>query len=310
MIRSLQRYISEKVLPAFRNNEANATLYINRFNTFYPLFIVYSLGWVLYELYCYHLFKQRPEELYVPMNYFSKLLIPQFPSPLYFYAIVVLSVLAGVLILFKDKSNIAYKAILCFGVLWLNTWHWSFGFASHVGHVFLLFHLLTLFIPVNKSFSSNEGLMVSSMIRIFLAGIVVIYTWSAAWKIIYIVYKLIYQPTAMTWLSEDAHLINAVSGHIIMEEDIGWKVLLFQVPVIWTILFIGIVLFMLGLPVLVLNPHLLNSIFFILILFHVTNFVITRAEFVLVPTLYLLFIVSGFTRLNAFSFVSKKSDLT
>ena len=244
--------------------------------------------------------------MYAPLNYFSKVFISSFPSAIYFYFISGIGLLSCFFLIVKNSNTVLFRCVLFFAVLWLNTWHWSFGFASHVGHVFLLFHLFTLFIPIQKAYSKQEYLQVSNMIRLFLVGIVVIYTWSAAWKIVTITYKIFYQPGVMTWLYPDAQLINAVSGHILMEENLGWKLILFQIPIVWQMLFIGIVLFMMMVPLLVLNPRLLSWIFFVLILFHATNFIITRAEFITVPTIYVLFIVSGWIRSLPSSYLAVK----
>lgn len=267
-----------------------ALLYTLRFYLFYPLFIAYTFYWIVYECYCYSLFASRPAEMYIPLNYFSRLLIPQFPSTVYFYSVALAGLLAATFILLQNRNNTLARIVLFFVVIWLNAFHWSFGFASHVGHIFMLFHFLTLFIPHEKTQSHSDTLYTAKMIRWFLFGITLIYVWSAIWKVVTLVYKIIFQPEAMNWLHILAAPVNAVSGHFIMEETLGVKAVFFAVPEVWPVLFVCMVLFMLASCALVFRPQLVQLVFTVFLLFHIINFLVTRAEFIVAPTIYLIFL--------------------
>ena len=93
------------------------------------LFRVFTIFWIFYVITIYQERSLFPDNLFFPQLWFQKLFLNELPSKLYFFSIATVGILCSVLSIIK--KNIIYRLVLCFCLLWLNAFIWSFGSISH-----------------------------------------------------------------------------------------------------------------------------------------------------------------------------------
>src|SRR5690606_30791576 len=112
-----------------------------------------TLFWIAFKSYQYHIASTRPVELFRPMNYFAKLFMPVFPSPIIFYNSCLLATILLFYIFFINEKPLP-RIILFFLLIYINLFQWSFEVESVESHFLLYVHLFSLFIPLNLNISS------------------------------------------------------------------------------------------------------------------------------------------------------------
>jgi len=196
---------------------------------------IFSIFWIGYIIFVFHENLNRPASLFEPIIWLQKLFISSIPSLYLFYSIIIISLFLCIYTIFNKK--IVYRGILFLLLLWLNTLKWNYNFFSHVGHLFLLAHFFTIFIPsknINSLNSKNDIRLFSNSIRWAYAGVLITYTMAGFWKFLSLFHKLIYQSKLINWMSEDAVELNAIVSSRIWDESVSISMLkIYEIPFIW-----------------------------------------------------------------------------
>jgi hypothetical protein len=244
---------------------------------------IFTFFWLLFQIYNYLQLADRPKELFIKMNYYSKVFLPEFPSPVYFSAVLVVALIATGCT-FKNSGSVLFKVLLLFCVMWFNCLKWSYGFASHVGHFFMLSHFFCLFVPARNTDLQNQRSYVST-IRYFFLGLMVTYTISGIWKLGGLVQKIVFSSDVIHWLHPQAALVNAVSGYRFWDNQLGVLLHAYDYPVVWQVLF----LVTLYLQLISFTASIRLPLFYWIglgtIIFHIHNIVFMRTEFYVTPTI-------------------------
>lgn len=240
------------------------------------LFRLFTIFWIFYVVTIYQERSYFSDNLFFPLLGFQKLLINQFPSRIYFYSVVIIGVLCSVLSIYK--KSIFYRLILCFCVLWLNAFIWSFGSISHSGHLFVLTHLFSVFLVYNKNYDTEKFVR---EIKYFQFGVLSTYTIAGLWKVLFLIKDSV-QPKleTTTWLNPEAVKTNAIINLLGKDEMLSEKMIqIYEIPYIWQIASIGTFLIQLVAVFGILNRKFLVPIVLGLISFHLYNQFFTATDF-------------------------------
>ena len=170
---------------------------------------VYTLAWLVHCAYNYTTVSLRPEVLFGPEHWFGRLFMPQLPEPWVFYGTLIVTAGVTVWVLWRGGS-VGMRLIQVLLLLYVNLPLWSYGFASHVSHLFLLAHLFGVFIQWRRPVFGEVSPEYVRSLQLYLLGLLLTYGWSGAWKVVGLVYKFGWQPGAVNWLHPDAALLNAI----------------------------------------------------------------------------------------------------
>ncbi len=165
------------------------------------------LMWILEE---YRIVMLRPASIYIADNYFVRLFMPTLPCALQVYSVIAIGFCTVAYNFYFSPLRIS-KVILTATVMWLNILPWGYGFFSHVGHVFVLSHLLGIFLPDVNVSKENAAHSYLSMQWYYL-GIVANYSMSGIWKLGGLIYKLFANDGTIHWLHPKAALYNSIVG--------------------------------------------------------------------------------------------------
>jgi hypothetical protein len=172
--------------------------------------LIVTLGWLILNLMDFQQIIQRPIELFTPNNWFGRVFCPTLPTYPIFLIIWSTAIASIAWLFFKNEDNILFRFLLAFTILWLNAVRWSYGFQSHVPHFFLLAHCLKIFFPVNIKKNIEAGKVFILTEKLFVAGLLVTYTWSSVWKIIGLFNKIFFHKGETHWLNANAAYLNAI----------------------------------------------------------------------------------------------------
>ena len=222
------------------DRDAILALRIGNFRYSYKFLLCLTIAWLCWEVYDYQLLTTRPAVLYFPENYLSRFLMPEFPNFILFHSVVLIA-LACTFLLFRFSGNILAKIVLSFACLWLNMAQWGWGFFSHVSHVFILAHLLAIFLPFNHK-NKDEELALYNGIVWYHFGILFTYLIAGIWKFGGLIYKLVVTPHVITWIHPDGSWINAYMGYRNNDYTIVNQLMVFEYPLIWQLGFVFIVI--------------------------------------------------------------------
>ncbi len=280
------KYIN-KLISRFYKPEEDV-LYLYDFRVFDKIVAVFSIIWTLYIVWLYqNVLLPRPESLYMPIYWFQKVFMPTLPSPVYFYTVVILTLL--LLVLNYVRQHVYYRIILFLLILWLNALKWNYNFVSHVGHIFVLTYFFSIFLNFDKGANDIRGKAIA--VHWFQAGILLTYTLAGVWKFIGLFYKLFIETQKMSWLNEHAIELNAIVSKRIHDEFPSAFILkLYAIPYVWEVLTVCIFFIQLFSILGALNKRL--SYFFLagLIIFHLYNSILNNTDFyVAIITLIILF---------------------
>ena len=199
---------------------------------------IFTILWIGYVIFSYHENLNRPESLYEPIIWVQKWFMPTQPSLMAFYAIVIFSISLSIFTIINKQ--IVYRGILFLLLLWLNAVKWNYNFFSAVGHLFLLAHFFSIFIPpLIISKFNNDAFKIkqfSYAIRWSYAGILITYTMAGTWKFIALFYKIIFHPNKINWMHENAVELNAIVSARLWDEMVSITMLnIYDIPYIWQI---------------------------------------------------------------------------
>jgi hypothetical protein len=171
--------------------------------------LIYTFGWLVHCALNYETVALRPEVLFGPEHWYGRLFMQQLPPRWLFYSLLGLAAMADVAVLVYKRS-FALRILLTLLLLWVNLPLWSYGFASHVSHLFLLAHVFGIFVDWRKPQFGHIDKYQYYSFQWYLLGVFATYTMSGLWKWIGLLYKFVFQPDAINWLHPDAALLNAV----------------------------------------------------------------------------------------------------
>jgi len=269
-----------KIIKLLINNNENKKYIFNYYSDI--ILRVFTLFWIAAVIFSYIENNQRPESLFEPIIWIQKWFITTQPSTTVFYTITILASFLSVITIFKKK--IFCRSVLFILLLWLNAVKWNYNFFSHVGYLFLLTHFFTIFIPPKKisgfKNDNNEITLFSHAIRWSCAGILITYTMSGVWKFLGLLYKIVFQPEAINWLSKDAVELNAIVSARLWDESISETMMaIYEIPIIWQIATITIFLFQLVAVLGAFNKKISYFILISLVIFHIYNMLFINTFF-------------------------------
>lgn len=242
---------------------------------------IFSVLWLGHIYLNYKDLINRPKELFEPIVWIQKLLISTVPNTFIFYSILVLSIILCVVTIFNKA--ILYRLLLFVLLLYLNTIKWNYNFFSHVGHLFILAHFFTIFIPPIKSIkhiSSEEKINYANSIRYAFAGVLMTYTFAGIWKFAVLFYKLLFDPTSLNWMSKNAVEFNALLSARLWDEQISpIMIKIYEIPFLWQFLTLLIFAFQLIAVLGAFNKKIAIPILFALVLFHIYNMLFINTYF-------------------------------
>lgn len=287
--RLLSKYRNKRALhrvsESYEVNESLDVIAYRYYGDFMMRFLL--VAWLVFQCYTYYQVAQRPPELFTPINWFDKLFMTSLPGPFLWWSVVlVVFFVNGSLLL--NKGGKWQRFVLAMGVLWVNCIRWKFEFFSHVGHLIVLYHLLSVFLPQKKQAEKNEVLDYARAIKWFFAGLLVGYSMSGVWKVVGFVYKVIFKPSEMTWFHPDAMVVNSAVGFRDWDVEMGALLDLFELRWIWQMLFVVMLLLQLGSVLGAVRIKILPYIALGNILFHLANVLFVRIEFYVAPLVLLI----------------------
>ena len=260
------------------------------FNAYYAIEVLYflSLAWISYHLWIF--IPQRPKEIYEPMTYFGRLLAPGMPSLLYYYMVFGLAYITNILLLQSKFKNILWLRILhVLCLLWINNETWSFGYLSHVGHLFILSFLVGIFIkrklPIGEDIKTR-----AKTYAVYFGTLLFTYTLSASWKIFYVLYHIIKGTPGEDWTASKALLYSSANGHALMNTPFNWEASILSIPVLPEIAFWAITIVMFTAFLSALNYKYFRFTLFSLMVFHIMNIIFIGAIFWIAPLVLLIFL--------------------
>lgn len=266
--------------PQKRFNDALA-LHTNRtYGDLLMRFLV--LGWLAFQTYTYHQMADRPVELFEPINWFDKLLMPIFPHWLVWYGVIGVAVFGNVRLIFNGSRK-TERIVLAFLIMWVNCIRWKYGFFSHVGHIMVLYHLLGMFIPHKTKVPDEELVDYGMAVRWLFGGLLVTYTMSGLWKIGGLIYKIVWFPDAINWIHPLAMRLNSVVGYRDWDLPLDLVSVLYAVDWPWQIAFWLMLIIQVTSVLGALRTQVLPYLALGNILFHLVNIFLIHIEFYLSP---------------------------
>ena len=242
---------------------------------------IFSIAWIGHVIFAFEENKNRPTSLFEPLIWIQKWLSPNLPSNFLFYSVVSVAIFLCIYTIFNKK--IIYRVSLFLLLLWLNTIKWNYNFFSHVGHLFLLAHFFTLFIPsktIEHLNSTIEIKQFSYSIRWAYAGVLITYTMAGFWKFLALFSKILFHPNQINWLSEDAAELNAIVSARLWDETVpNFMLKFYDIPLFWQIgtlvIFTAQLLAVFG----AFNKKISYYILTLLVLFHIYNMLFINTHF-------------------------------
>lgn len=240
-----------------------------------------TIGFILYKTGNFFILRQRPAELFSPGNYFTRLLMPALPPAGLYVPLALLALLCCTWLLGHPRAY-GLRLVLTFQLLWLHAAQWSYGVFSHVGHLLLLAHLFSVFIPFDLARDRQEARLIHKAISWYYAGLLFTYGLSGMWKWAGLVYKLMLKPGDIHWLHPDASLLTARISF--QSYDLPFYLLpAFSWPWVWQAGFILVLLVQTGCIVAAFRLAWRPGVGIALIFFHLINAVFFLTSFVLAP---------------------------
>lgn len=249
-----------------------------------------TLGWLVFQMYSFFLFNDRPTILFEPILWFQKIFMPALPNG-YCYLTVLFVAIVLVITSFK-YSTFGLRVAITLLLLYINGYIWSYKFYSNVGHFFLLSHLLKVLIPHNYHVLMANKTKFSWEIRWYYLGLIFTYSLAGFWKLLGLVLKLIQNnENEFTWLHKDAIWSNSFISYRALDEAYPFGEYLLRLQPFWQIMFVLMLLGQLLSMVCVLRKKYLYFIGVWSVMFHLLNIILFKIVFYVAPlTLLALFL--------------------
>ncbi|RNI23688.1 hypothetical protein [Rufibacter latericius] len=226
--------------------------------------------WLYWALTKFHLYLDRPPELYEPLTLLGRLAAPVLPAKEIFWTVVALAALANFSKLFRKRALIP-QVLLAASLLWINLVLWSYGYLPHVNHLFLLAHLFLIFVAVERPGKNRPDQIQYATINWFYFGLLFVYTLSGLWKIAALAKKLLSSSAAVHWLRPEAALYNALVSFRDYDQPFRLAQLFVDFPGVWQLGFVATVYFLTSAVAAAWHPPLRPWVGGLLICFHLIN---------------------------------------
>ncbi len=250
---------------------------------------IFTFGWLVYQAYLYTKLSDRPDILFTPMNWFGYLFMPDFPSLSIYLSILFFTLIFNISCIIK-RNDWRLRLLLFIHILYLNSLNWNYGFFSHVGHLFVLIHFFTIFVPVSNP--SKTGILdidTAKSIRGAYIGFMASYTISGLWKIYGLIARFTVSSDGISWLSNNAALYNSIIGHKSWDLPLdSLTVQIFTIPYLWPIMFLIMLILQLTSFLATIRLPLFFWIGFGSIGFHIFNLIFMKIEFIITPIILLI----------------------
>jgi hypothetical protein len=269
--------------------------------------LLYITGlWVLYQMRIYHTLTLRPSELFIPSTWFHRLLMPQLPSLVLGYAILILTLFTTGVLLFINLRYVFYsitKLLLTGFIVYVNVMQWSYGYLAHVGHHLLFAHLFALFIPIRHTpltIGNEKGL--SSTIISYYVGLLATFSISGLWKARDIAMKLFYPTHEIHWLNPEAAYRNGFVSYTMYDLSPGWQTSMYEVSIFWQIAFVVVTLLQIMLPLFAIHVKLHKYVVGFVLVFFISNAILIKTVFVTAPIVLIALFFPYHTLIQKFKF--------
>lgn len=247
---------------------------------------IFTLFWIAYEVKNYIDISVRPMELFAPVNYLGRLLMPSFPTTEVFFGVAIISFALTIYLLFNPQK-IVLKVFLTLGLLWLNMCQWSFGFESAVGHLFLAAHLFSIFVPLEPGKNLEDKGKIHKIISWFYLGLLIPYFFSGFYKYGGLIYKLFVKREDINWLNPKGALYTSISSFRHYDFDFLAMEKYFSFPLFWQISFLLMNTIQILGPLAAFRLPLTMWIGICLMILHTVNFLAFSTLFVVAPAIIL-----------------------
>ena len=164
---------------------------------------------------------ERPAGLYEPGTWLSALLQSEMPGAVAWYGVAAVMV-ACVWVCWRFPQVVLARLVLAFGARYLIAPEFAYGKVDHMNHVFLLGHVLALFLPVgtpNLQAALRDRGAAEATLRAqarafdwYRAGLLFPYTLAGFWKVLDLTVRAVLKP-GMTFLHPDALLITSATTY-------------------------------------------------------------------------------------------------
>ncbi|HNP34019.1 MAG TPA: hypothetical protein PKN96_12065 [Flavobacterium sp.] len=245
-----------------------------------------TLGWLVFQLYSFFLFNDRPAILFEPILWFQKIFMPAQPNGNCYLTVLFVTI---VLVITSFKySSFGLRLIITLLLLYINGYIWSYKFYSNVGHFFLLSHLLKVFIPHNYNVLMVNKAKFSWEIRWYYLGLMFTYTLAGFWKVLGLLVKIIQNnKNELTWLHKDAIWSNSFVSYRSLDEAYPFGEYVLRIQPFWQIMFLLMLLGQLLSMACVLRKKYLYIIGIWSVMFHLLNIILFKIVFYVAPLILL-----------------------
>lgn len=259
------------------------------------LFDILSIGWVVFMLHASLRFDLRPSGLFSPLHWFANLLMPIAPSLTVVFFIGFLIILGLIYQIIRIRRW--YLSTLIFiGLIWLNSYKYSYGFSAHINHLFLLVNFLAIPFPIAKADQAFKS------IQLFHIGILFTYSSSGFFKVIVLCKKLFSENIEYNWFFDRALYYQAFISYRAFDEQMPtWLFQVLQIEILPAILMGLVMTIQTSAVFFALRPKVSFYYSLVLVVFHVCNMFLFKIYFWM-SCFTLLLIFFPYHRLKEFSF--------
>jgi|GEM_PF-989447 len=293
----MTQYLLQKYHSVFKLRSERSSTYIHNriaflhFQYHYAdkMLRFFTYGWLIYQTYLYLVLSDRPSILFTPMNWFGRTFMPEFPSLSIFATIIIFTLISNTLCIIK-RQNVPVRLILFFCILYLNSLNWNYGFFSHVGHLFVLVHFFTIFVPVRKPVTPpGPDKETAISVQWAYVGFMTSYSIAGLWKVSGLIAKFTFSPMGISWLNSNASLYNSIVGHMSWDIPLdSFTVQIFTIPYLWPAMFLVMLTLQLNSFLSTIRLPLFFWIGFGTICFHLFNLIFMKIEFIITPIVLLI----------------------
>ena len=245
---------------------------IHRFEIGLFYFRIFTFLWLFHKLHIFFALSERPKELYFHVSYFGQLFAPTLPSVWLFVSIWTIAFILNLLQLKKTKTTL--QIILFLALTWINVIEWSLGYLSHVGHLFLLLHLLITFFQQKSN--NNEYVLAIKWVNI---GLFSTYSLAGLWKVLTLLKLLLLNNWENSWMLPKAMLYQLITHNRDWDLDMSPIYWIFEIPFLWQIAFILLVLIQFTSVIAGISIKYLPIYVLLIIGMHIFNLVFFQVEF-------------------------------
>lgn len=211
-------------------------LTVFNFKISYYLFRIFTLFWLCEEISFYHKYSQRPAELYLPTVWFQNLFLPVFPTPLFYYSTIALTVFLLIFSLFR--FSIFINIFLFLLVAYISLPVVSYRGLSHTNHVLILSYFFSIFLNPKKLQSVDY-----KYIQIYYLGLLSTYSLAGFWKLLSSTKDLLTSNPEISWFETNAAKYNSLLNYFVVDKNLPeWMSNIYEYQNLWIVLTVGAII--------------------------------------------------------------------